>query len=129
MVLWRRTCADDQVTERMKGEIAMHQPIKPTVKFTLGDFAPAFVEYSEKVLFGDLWRREELSLRDRSLITVSALVSTGSLNQLEYHLHLAKENGVTKNELIEVITHLSFYIGWPKAASALEAAKQILEDK
>ncbi|TQR23346.1 carboxymuconolactone decarboxylase family protein [Bacillus safensis] len=107
----------------------MHQPIKPTVKFTLGNFAPAFVEYSEKVLFGDLWRREELSLRDRSMITVSALVSTGSLNQLEYHLHLAKENGVTNNELIEVITHLSFYIGWPKAASALEAAKHILEDK
>lgn len=81
MVLWRRACADDQVTERLKGEIAMHQPIKQTVKFTLGDFAPAFVEYSEKVLFGDLWRREELSLRDRSMITVSALVSTGSLNQ------------------------------------------------
>ncbi|BBP87894.1 hypothetical protein BsIDN1_15120 [Bacillus safensis] len=89
----------------------MHQPIKSTVNLTLGDFAPAFVEYSEKkVLFGDLWRREELSLRDRSMITVSALVSAGSLNQLEYHLHLAKENGVTKNELIEVITHLSFFI-------------------
>ncbi|PRS78724.1 MULTISPECIES: carboxymuconolactone decarboxylase family protein [Bacillus] len=107
----------------------MHQPIKSTVKLTLGDFAPAFVEYSEKVLFGDLWRREELSLRDRSMITVSALVSAGSLNQLEYHLHLAKENGVMKEELIEVITHLSFYIGWPKAASALEAAKHIQEDK
>lgn len=75
----------------MKGEIAMYQPIKPTVKFTLGDFAPAFVEYSEKVLFGDLWRREELSLRDRSMITVSALVSTGSLNQLEYIYILSKK--------------------------------------
>lgn len=101
----------------------MHKPIKPTVRLTLGDFASTFVDYSEQVLFGDLWRREELSLRDRSIVTVSALVSGGNFNQLKYHLHLANENGVTEEELIEVITHLSFYVGWPKAASALETAK------
>lgn len=103
----------------------MHKPIKPTVRLSLGDFASTFVDYSEQVLFGDLWKREELSLRNRSIVTVSALVSGGNLNQLKYHLHLANENGVTEEELIEVITHLSFYVGWPKAASALETAKNI----
>ncbi|MFP7494407.1 carboxymuconolactone decarboxylase family protein [Terribacillus saccharophilus] len=106
----------------------MHKPIKPAVRLSLGDFASTFVDYSEQVLFGDLWRREELCLRDRSMVTVSALVSGGNLDQLKYHLHLAKENGVTEEELIEVITHLSFYVGWPKAASALETAKMIFRD-
>ncbi|WP_141431056.1 carboxymuconolactone decarboxylase family protein [Bacillus sp. 03113] len=100
----------------------MHKLIKPSIGKELRELAPAFVKYSEDVLFGDVWRRENLSLRDRSLITVSALVSSENLNQLNYHLNLAKDNGLTEEELIEAITHLSFYVGWPRAASALDVA-------
>ncbi|WP_336775837.1 carboxymuconolactone decarboxylase family protein [Paenibacillus sp. MMO-58] len=80
----------------------------------------AFARYTEDILFGDLWRREELSLRERSLITVSALVSGGHMEQLPYHLQLARENGLTQEELIEAVTHLAFYAGWPRAASAMD---------
>ncbi|MEW5553507.1 carboxymuconolactone decarboxylase family protein [Peribacillus frigoritolerans] len=102
----------------------MNKPITPTVRNSLGHFAPDFVRYSEEILFGDLWRRDNLNLRDRSLITVTSLVTGESLNQLPYHLELAKQNGLTEEELIETITHLSFYVGWPRSASALEVAKE-----
>ncbi|MFA9467023.1 MAG: carboxymuconolactone decarboxylase family protein [Velocimicrobium sp.] len=94
---------------------------------TLGKFAPTFVKYTDEVLFGDSWRREELTLRDRSLVTISALVGGQHLEQLEYHLQLAKENGVKEDEIIETITHLAFYVGWPRAASALDIAKKAFE--
>jgi 4-carboxymuconolactone decarboxylase len=99
----------------------MHPKIDTTsVKENYGKFAPAFARYSDEILFGDLWRREELPLRERSLITVAALVAGGHTEQLPYHLRLAQENGLTKEELIEAVTHLAFYVGWPRAASALE---------
>jgi 4-carboxymuconolactone decarboxylase len=99
----------------------MHPKIDTSsVKENYGDFAPAFARYSDEILFGDLWRREELSLRERSLITFAALVAGGHTEQLPYHLRLAQENGLTKEELIEAVTHLAFYVGWPRAASALE---------
>lgn len=106
----------------------MHKKIESNAGAVYGDIAPAFVHYSEEVLFGDVWRRTELSLRERSLITVSALVAGGHTEQLPYHLRLAKENGLTEEELIEVITHLAFYAGWPRAASAIGVARAVFEE-
>lgn len=83
--------------------------------------APAFVELSERVLFGEVWQRPGLSPRDRSLITVAALVALGRGAQLPFHLALAERNGLARAELIEAIIHLAFYAGWPVAASALQA--------
>lgn len=90
-----------------------------------GDFAPALVHYTDDVLFADAWERPELSKRDRSLITVASLLTGGSTEQLVFHLADAKRNGVTETELIEAITHLAFYAGWPKAMSAMSVAKQV----
>lgn len=92
----------------------------------LGDFAPKFAELNDDVLFGEVWSREkELSARDRSLITVTCLIEGGNFEQLKFHMKKAKENGITKQEIVEVITHLSFYAGWPKAWSAFHIAKEI----
>jgi 4-carboxymuconolactone decarboxylase len=90
-----------------------------------GDFAPALADFTDDVLFGQVWERRELSPRDRSLVTVASLVTSGNTEQLTYHLGLAKQNGVTEAELIEAIVHLAFYAGWPKAMSAMAVAKQV----
>ena len=90
-----------------------------------GDFAPALVRFTDDVLFGQVWTRPELSPKDRSLVTVASLVTSGSTEQLVYHLGLAKENGASEQELIEAITHLAFYAGWPKAMSAMAVAKRV----
>ena len=76
-----------------------------------GDFAPALVGYTDDVLFGQVWKRTELSAKERSLVTVAALTTSGNTEQLGYHLGLAQENGASESELIEVITHLAFYAG------------------
>jgi 4-carboxymuconolactone decarboxylase len=102
-----------------------HPFIQSTARDSFGEIAPAFVQYSEDVLFGDVWRRTELSLRERSLITVAALIAGGQSEQLPYHLRLARENGLTEAELVEAMTHLAFYTGWPRAASALQVAKEV----
>ena len=95
----------------------------------LGDFAPKFAELNDDVLFGEVWSREDkLSARDRSLITCASLMSQGLFPQLESHLKIAKENGVTKEEIVELITHLAFYAGWPKAWSAFDLAKRIFKE-
>ena len=95
----------------------------------LGAFAPKFAELNDDVLFGQVWSREtELSPRDRSLVTVSALIAGGSFEQLPHHLNLAKANGVTKAEIAEAITHIAFYAGWPKAWSAFNLAKGIFSE-
>jgi 4-carboxymuconolactone decarboxylase len=91
----------------------------------IGDFAPKLVELTDDVLFGDIWERPGLSKRDRSLITVAALVSLYRTEQIAFHLGRALENGVTKDELIEVITHLAFYAGWPNAMTAIGTAKNL----
>jgi len=90
-----------------------------------GDFAPALVHFTDDVLFGEAWKRPQLSPRDRSLITVAALTAGGNSEQLTFHLQYAKDNGATEQELIEAITHLAFYAGWPKAMSAMAVAKQV----
>lgn len=100
---------------------------EPTpVQKLIGDFAPKLVDLTDQVLFGDVWERKELSKRDRSLATVSALVAMNRPDQLRFHLARAVENGVKKEELIEVITHLAFYSGWPNAMSAIMVAKEVL---
>ncbi len=91
----------------------------------LGDFAPKLVELTDDVLFGDVWERPELSKRDRSLITVAALMALNRPDQLRFHLGRAVENGVEKEELIEAITHLAFYAGWPSAMTAIMTAKEV----
>jgi 4-carboxymuconolactone decarboxylase len=92
------------------------------------DIAPALGEYTDKVLFGDVWKRPGLSPRDRSLITVATLVALYRTNELPFHLKKALENGVTKDELIELITHLAFYSGWPTANSAVAFARKVFAE-
>jgi 4-carboxymuconolactone decarboxylase len=100
----------------------------PTTRERIGDVAPKLVDLTEKVLFGDIWERQGLSKRDRSVITVSALVAMNRTDQLPFHLRRALENGVTKDELVELITHLAFYSGWPTAMSAIMLAKEAFQD-
>jgi 4-carboxymuconolactone decarboxylase len=88
---------------------------------SIGDVAPKLAD----VLFGDVWERPQLSKRDRSLITCAALVATGKTEQMTFHFPRSLENGVTKDELIELITHLAFYVGWPNAMSAVARAKEL----
>jgi 4-carboxymuconolactone decarboxylase len=95
----------------------------------IGDFAPKLVELTDNVLFGDVWERPGLSKRDRSLVTVSALIALNRTEQLRFHIEKALENGVTKDELVEVITHLAFYSGWPNAMNAIMIAKEISSKK
>lgn len=90
-----------------------------------GDFAPALVGFTDEVLFGRVWERTELSRRDRSLVTVAALTAMGNTEQLTFHLDYARQNGVAEIELIEAITHLAFYAGWPKAMSAMAVARSV----
>jgi 4-carboxymuconolactone decarboxylase len=94
----------------------------------VGDIAPKLAELTDHVLFGDIWARPELARRDRSLVTVSALVTNGSTEQLVSHLRLAKQNGLSEAELIEAIMHLAFYAGWPRAMSAITVAKRIFAE-
>jgi 4-carboxymuconolactone decarboxylase len=102
------------------------QPTR-TTRDLIGDIAPKLAELTEDVLFGDIWDRPGLSKRDRSLITVASLVALNRTDQLPYHLGRALENGITKEELIELITHLAFYSGWPTAMSAVLLAKRVFE--
>jgi 4-carboxymuconolactone decarboxylase len=91
----------------------------------IGDFAPKLVELTDDVLFGDVWAREELSPRDRSLITVAALIAGGNTEQLPGHLNRARANGLSESEIAEVIIHLAFYAGWPRAMSAVKVAREV----
>ena len=92
----------------------------------LGDFAPKFAELNDDVLFGEVWSREEqLSARDRSMVTIAALFSAGLYPQLKSHLALGKEHGITKEEAVEVVTQLAFYCGWPKAWSTFPLIREM----
>jgi 4-carboxymuconolactone decarboxylase len=98
-----------------------------TAQKLVGDFAPKLVELTDDVLFGDVWERAELSKRERSLITVAALVANGNTEQLTGHLSRAKENGLSETELAEVVIHLAFYVGWPRAMSAVKVAREVFK--
>jgi 4-carboxymuconolactone decarboxylase len=91
----------------------------------IGAIAPKLADLTDDVLFGDIWERPALSKRDRSLITCAALVATGKTDQMNFHFPRAIENGVTQDEIIEMITHLAFYVGWPSAMSAVNKAKEL----
>ena len=107
----------------------MAQDTEPSgARRQFGDFAPALADFTDDVLFGQVWTRPELSPRDRSLVTVAALTAAGNTGQLTYHLGLARQNGVTETELIEAITHLAFYAGWPRAMSAMTVARQVFRN-
>ena len=93
----------------------------------VGDFAPKLAELTDNVLFGDVWERAELSKRDRSLVTVAALIANGNTEQLTGHLKRARENGLSESEIAEVIIHLAFYAGWPRAMSAIHVAREVFE--
>ncbi|MCB0941235.1 MAG: carboxymuconolactone decarboxylase family protein [Mycobacterium sp.] len=92
-----------------------------------GDFASGMVHYTDKVLFDEVWEREDLSRRDRSLVTISALTALGKMDQLEFHLAYARQNGVTDEELKEALLHLAFYSGWPNGMGATTVLKNIIE--
>jgi 4-carboxymuconolactone decarboxylase len=96
----------------------------------LGDFAPQFAAFNDDLLFGQVWSRDkELSARDRSLITVTALMASGILDSsLDFHLRTAKANGISRTEIVEILTHLAFYTGWPKAWAVFRMAKEIWND-
>jgi len=93
----------------------------------LGEFAPDFARYNDDILFGEVWsRNDKLSLHDRSIVTISALIASGILDSsLKYHIQTAKQNGVSKEEMAEIITQLGFYAGWPKAWAAFGMAKEV----
>lgn len=94
----------------------------------IGDFSPKLVALTDDILFGDIWERPDLSKRDRSLITVTALITNGSTEQLPGHLRRAKDNGVTEDQITEAIIHLAFYTGWPRAMSAVTVAKTVFAE-
>ena len=93
----------------------------------MGDIAPKLAELTDGVLFVDVWERPQLSKRDRSLVTVSALIALNRPDQLRSHLARARDNGVTEEELIETITHLAFYAGWPNAVTAVGIARDVFK--
>jgi 4-carboxymuconolactone decarboxylase len=93
----------------------------------MGDIAPKLAQLTDSVLYGDVWARPGLSRRDRSLVTVSALIAMNRPDQLRSHVTLARENGVTQEELVEAITHLAFYAGWPSAVTAIGVARDVFE--
>jgi 4-carboxymuconolactone decarboxylase len=99
------------------------------VEQQMGAIVPALVQYTTDVLFRDLWLRPDLAPRDRSLVTVSALVASGQVAQITFHLNRAMDNGLTQTEASEMIAHLAFYAGWPNAMSAVPVAKDVFEKR
>lgn len=110
--------------------MAQQKIIQTAGRDALGEFAPKFAELNDDVLFGEVWSRNDLlSLRDRSLVTITSLISQGITDSsLTYHLQSAKNNGITRTEIAEIITHIAFYAGWPKAWAAFRLAKEVWAD-
>lgn len=93
-----------------------------------GDIAPHLAEITDKVLFGDVWEQSALSPRDRSLVTITSLISLYRTNEMPFHFKKALENGITREEIIGTITHLAFYTGWPPAMTALQIARKVFDE-
>ncbi|HMM56992.1 MAG: carboxymuconolactone decarboxylase family protein [Xanthomonadales bacterium PRO7] len=106
----------------------MSAPIR-TAHNAFGHIAPALADYTDDILFGDVWQRAGLSPRDRSLITVSCLIALYRTNELPFHLGKALDNGIDKDEIVELITHLAFYSGWPTATTALTIAQRVFDER
>ena len=107
----------------------MTQKKPPATIATVREIVPKLAELTEKVVFGDVWARPGMSLRDRSLITCAALIALSHRDQLKGHLWRALDNGVTREEISEMCTHLAFYAGWPNGISAAQVAKQVYEER
>lgn len=110
--------------------MAQQKIVQTAGRQQLGDFAPEFAHLNDDILFGEVWSRNDLlSLRDRSLVTITALISMGITDtSLVYHLQEAKKNGITRTEISEILTHIAFYAGWPKAWAAFRLAKDVWND-
>jgi 4-carboxymuconolactone decarboxylase len=130
-VEWMEKVSDAQYGAQLAAqETSTDMKVKPRPsQGAIGDFAPKLAELTDDVLYGDVWERPELSKRDRSLATVAALIALNRPEQLRSHLIRARENGVTQEELIETITHLAFYAGWPNAVNAIAVAREVFEKK
>ena len=126
---WMEKVSDAQYLAPVRTEqpTSVGQP-GPAPQF-IRDLAPKLADLTDNVLFGDVWERPGLSKRDRSLATLAALIAMNRPDQLRSHLTRARENGVTQDELIEAITHLAFYAGWPSAVTAIGVAKEVFEKK
>ena len=111
--------------ELTQTETARSEQQESAAQRLMGDIAPKLAQLTDGVLFGDVWARPGLSRRDRSLVTVSALIAMNRPDQLRSHLALALQNGLTHEELVEAITHLAFYAGWPSAVTAVGVARQV----
>ena len=130
-VEWMEKVSDVQYSEpaRSRGASSDASPKPRPSQGAIGDFAPKLAELTDNVLYGDVWERPELLKRDRSLVTVAALIALNRPEQLRSHLIRARENGVTQEELVETITHLAFYCGWPNAVNAINVAKEVFDKK
>jgi 4-carboxymuconolactone decarboxylase len=126
---WMEKVSDAQYGAPLRGQTASTgagaRP-RPS-QAAIGDFAPKLAEVTDNVLYADIWERPQLSKRDRSLATVAALIAMNRPDQLRSHLVRARQNGLTQEELIEAITHLAFYSGWPSAVSAISVAREVFK--
>ncbi|MEK7831624.1 MAG: carboxymuconolactone decarboxylase family protein [Acidobacteriota bacterium] len=133
-VTWMEKVSDAQYSAPLRAQAAKptapnpvsNQQPRPSQR-SIGDFSPKLAEITDDVLYGDVWERPQLSKRDRSLVTVAALIAMNRPDQLRSHIARARANGVTKEELIETITHMAFYAGWPSAITAIGVAKEIFQ--
>ena len=126
---WMEQVSDAEYTAPVQTQLpaAPAAAQSTTAQRLMGDFAPKLRELTDNVLFGDVWARPDLSPRDRSLVTISALIAMNRPDQLRSHLVRARDNGVTQAEVVEVITHLAFYAGWPSAVTAIAVAKDVFQ--
>jgi 4-carboxymuconolactone decarboxylase len=125
---WMEKVSDAQYSPAAAQTAKPAAPAQPTAAQRLmGDIAPKLADLTDQVLFGDVWQRPQLSPRDRSLVTVAALIAMNRPDQLRSHLALARANGVTEEQLIETITHLAFYSGWPNAVTAVGVARDVFK--
>lgn len=128
---WLESVTDAQYAAPLRAQSSA-TPAGPKLRpsrAAIGDFAPKLAELTDDVLYGDVWERPQLTKHDRSLVTVAALIAMNRPDQLRSHFLRARENGVTKDELIETITHLAFYAGWPSAVTAVGVAREVFDEK
>jgi 4-carboxymuconolactone decarboxylase len=132
-VFTERKIAHDEIVPAIPEPLALDEASetkrRAAVQSTTKDTAPILGDYTNDVLFADLWRDRGLTARDRSLVTIASLIAQGQAAQLPFHLNRAMDNGLTKTEASEVLTHLAFYVGWPKAMSAVPAFREVFESR
>jgi 4-carboxymuconolactone decarboxylase len=119
------TMANAQSQTRAAPDAMAKQPSRAQQLY--GDIAPKMAELTDNVLYGDIWKRPGLSRRDRSLVTIAALIALNRPEQLRSHINIGLQNGLTKDEIVETITHMAFYSGWPSAVSSLAIAKEVFQ--